>query len=158
MPAVLNKQPIFTGTPLLITSQFDPQIPTNLKTPGIDNYTVVYEDASFYGSLITKVTVCSTGLIGTNVTTKVIYLGIKDLDSDIASLYQSKIMTGISGLTATDVVPYVTFEFGGGLLMNASTGYQLVIAASTNAANDAAGDQISVTLEGGTYDQPPEDK
>jgi len=156
--AELNKQPIFTGTPLLITSQFDPEIPTNLKAPGIDNYTVVYEDASVYGSLITKVTVCSTGLIGTNVTTKVIYLGIVDANSGVASLYQSKIMTGISGISATDVVPYVTFEFGGGLVMHPSSGYQLVIAASTNAAIDAPGDQISVTLEGGTYDQPPVDK
>lgn len=159
MPVVLNKQPIFTGTPLLITSQFNPEIPGNLKAPGIDNYTVVYEDASLYGSLITKVTVCSTGLIGTTVTTKVIYLGIVDFNSGIASLYQSKIMTGISGLSATDIVPYVTFEFGGGLLMNVANGYQLVIAASTNnTATGAAGDQISVTLEGGTYDQPPEDK
>jgi hypothetical protein len=156
---VLNKQPIFTGTPLLITSQFDPEIPTNLKAPGINNYTVVYEDASVYGSLITKVTVCSTGLVGETVTTKVIYLGIIDAVSGIASLYQSKIMTGISGLTANDAVPYVTFEFGGGLVMNANTGYQLVIAASTNAGAEAeSGDQISVTLEGGTYDQPPEDK
>lgn len=158
MPSILNKQPIFTGTPLLITSQFDPEIPTSLKMPGIDNYSVVYEDASVYGSLITKVTVCSTGLIGTHVTTKVIYLGIVDFDSGVASLYQSKIMTGINGLSATDVVPYVTFEFGGGLLMNQSNGYQLVIAASANAANNEAGDAISVTLEGGTYDQPPEDK
>jgi hypothetical protein len=159
MPAVLNKQPIFTGTPLLITSQFDPEIPTTCCNPGIDNYTLVYEDASFYGSLITKVTVVSTGIVGSMVTTKVIYLGIVDKTSGVASLYQSKIMTGISGISATDVVPFVTFTFDGGLVMNPNTGYQLVIAASENRGNSGeAGDEISVTLEGGTYDQPPEDK
>lgn len=152
---ILNKQPIFTATPLLITNQIDPQIPSTLRQPGIDNYTTIYTDASDYGSLITKVTVVSTGLVGDIVTTKVIYLGIVDTTSGVASLYQSKVMTGISGLTSNDIVPYFTFEFGGGLVMNKNKGYRLVIAASTN--NDATqekGDQISVIVEGGTYDQP----
>jgi hypothetical protein len=154
MPTI-NKQPIFTAIPLLITDQFDPQVPTTLKNPGIDGYTVIYEDTSTYGSLITKVTVCSTGLIGDNVTTKVIYLGIRDKNTAVASLYQSKVMTGISGLTSTDIVPYVTFEFGGGLVMNRGNGTILVIAASTNRSTTGeAGDQISIIVEGGTYDQP----
>ena len=150
----INKQPIFTATPLLITNQFDPQIPGSLKNPGIDNYDIIYTDVSDYGSLITKVTVCSIGLIGSNVTTKVIYLGIRDKNTEVASLYQSKVMTGISGLTSSDTVPYVTFEFGGGLVMNKLNGFQLVIAASTNSTNGDLGDAISVIVEGGTYDQP----
>jgi hypothetical protein len=155
MAGGLNKQPIFTATPLLITNQFDPRIPTTFRGPGIDEYTSVYNDDTTYGSLITKVTVVSTGLVGSNVTTKVIYLGIIDKSSGIASLYQSKIMTGKSGLTSTDIVPYVTFEFGGGLVMNNVTGDQLVIAASTNRSTTTqAGDEISVIIEGGTYDQP----
>ena len=153
MPAPINKQPIFTATPLLITSQFDPPVLSTFTDPGMDGYTGIYRDDSTYGSLITKVTVCSTGKIGSTVTTKVIYLGIVDHTSGVASLYQSKIMTGISGLSATDIVPYVTFEFGGGLLMSSANGYQLVIAASTNAAISAVGDEISVIVEGGTYDQ-----
>ena len=155
MAATVNRQPIFTATPLLITSQFDPVIPSTLTNPGIDNCTSIYNDGTTYGSLITKVTVVSTGLVGSNVTTKVIYLGIVDKTSGIASLYQSKVMTGISGLTSTDIVPYVTFEFGGGLVMSNNNGDQLVIAASTN-QNDTgeAGDEISVIVEGGTYDQP----
>lgn len=153
--ATLNKQPIFTATPLLITKQFDPQRPTTFRSPGIDNFDVIYEDASDYGSLITKVTVVSTGLVGGNVTTKVIYLGIIDNTSGVTSLYQSKVMTGISGLTSSDIVPYVTFEFGGGLVMNKNNGYRLVIAASTNRETTTEnGDQISVVVEGGTYDQP----
>ena len=156
MPAAtINKQPIFTSTPLLITSQFDPRKPTTLRNPGMDEFNVIYEDASDYGSLITKVTVVSTGLIGDTVTTKVIYLGITDANGGYASLYQSKIMTGISGLTSSDIVPYVTFTFDGGLVMNKNNGYRLVIAASTNKdTTSETGDSISVIVEGGTYDQP----
>jgi hypothetical protein len=151
----LNKQPIFTATPLLVTSQFDPPIPSTLKSPGIDNSTSIYTDETTYGSLITKVTVVSTGLVGSRVTTKVIYLGIQDATSDIVSLYQSKVMTGLTTLTSTDIVPYVTFTFDGGLVMNTNNGRRLVIAASTNRSTSGEeGDEISVIVEGGTYDQP----
>ena len=151
----INKQPIFTATPLLITNQFDPRIPTTLRGPGMDESTVIYTDETTYGSLITKVTVVSTGLVGDNVTTKVIYLGIEDVNTNIISLYQSKIMTGINGLTSTDIVPYVTFTFDGGLVMNPNNGNQLRIAASTNWNNTGEnGDEISVIIEGGTYQQP----
>ncbi len=151
----LNKQPIFTATPLLITSQFDPEIPTTLRNPGMDNYDTIYTDESDYGSLITKVIVVSTGLVGDRVITKVIYLGIKDKDTGVASLYQSKVMTGISTITSSDIVPFVTFEFGGGLVMNKLNGHRLVIAASTNRGiTGYGGDEISVIVEGGTYDEP----
>jgi hypothetical protein len=151
---MINKQPIFTATPLLITSQFDPPIPTSLRSPGMDRYIAVYTDASTYGSLITKVTVVSTGLVGSTVTTKVIYLGIYDA-STLVSLYQSKVMTGVNSLTSSDTVPYVTFTFEGGLVMNSSNGRRLVIAASTNRDTSGEdGDEISVIVEGGTYDQP----
>jgi hypothetical protein len=150
----LNKQPIFTATPLLITKQFDPVIPTTLRNPGINNFTVIYTDASDYGSLITKVTVVSTGLVDDKVATKVIYLGIVDNGTKKASLYQSKVMTGTDTITSGDIVPFITFEFGGGLVMNKSNGYQLVIAASTNKATGFNGDEISVIVEGGTYDEP----
>jgi hypothetical protein len=66
----------------LITNQFDPKIPTSLTSPGIGSGTSVYTDARDYGSLITRVTVVSTGLVGDRVITKVIYLGIEDKDKD----------------------------------------------------------------------------
>jgi hypothetical protein len=154
MPS-LNKQPIFTAVPILATKQFDPPVLTVLRYPGMKEGTVVYTDTTTYGSLITKITVVSTGLVGERVTTKVIYLGIQDVESEVISLYQSKIMTGISTLTATDVVPFVTFTFDGGLVMHPSSGRRLVIAASTNrSATDKEGDEINVIVEGGKYDQP----
>jgi len=152
MPA-LNKQPIFTAVPILATKQFDPGIPSSLRAPGMNNGTEVYADTTTYGSLITKVTVVSTGIVGARVATKVIYLGIQDNDSGVISLYQSKVMTGISTLAATDVVPYVTFTFDGGLVMHPNSGNKLFIAASTNRATSThEGDQISVIVEGGKYD------
>ena len=152
MPA-LNKQPIFTATPILATKQFEPPVLTSLRNPGMKEGTEVYSDTTTYGSLITKVTVVSTGIVGARVSTKVIYLGIQDNDSGVISLYQSKVMTGIGTLAATDVVPFVTFTFDGGLVMYSSSGGKLHIAASTNRATTShEGDQISVIVEGGTYD------
>jgi hypothetical protein len=153
--AILNKQPIFTAIPILVTKQFDPEVLSTLRDPGMREGTEVYVDETTFGSLITKVTVVSTGLVGSNVTTKVIYLGIQDSNSGVRSLYQSKIMTGITTLTTTDIVPYVTFTFDGGLVMYPSSGRRLYIAASTNrATTNQSGDEISVIVEGGTYDQP----
>jgi len=148
-----NKQPIFTATPILATKQFDPPVLTSLRNPGMKEGTEVYNDTTTYGSLITKVTVVSTGIVGSRVSTKVIYLGIQDRDTEVVSLYQSKVMTGITTLTTTDVVPFVTFTFDGGLVMNPSNGEKLFIAASTNRSTSGEdGDQISVVVEGGTYD------
>lgn len=152
MPSI-NKQPIFTATPILATKQFEPPVLTSLRNPGMKEGTEVYSDTTTYGSLITKVTVVSTGIVGARVATKVIYLGIRDNDSGVISLYQSKVMTGIGTLAATDVVPFVTFTFDGGLVMNPNSGNKLYIAASTNRTTSTfEGDQISVIVEGGTYD------
>jgi hypothetical protein len=155
MPS-LNKQPIFTAIPILATKQFDPEVLLTLRNPGMRDSTVIYTDDTTFGSLITKVTVVSTGIVGSRVTTKVIYLGIEDTNTGVISLYQSKVMTGITTLTTTDVVPFVTFTFDGGLVMNPSSGNKLYIAASTNRATGGghAGDEISVIVEGGKYDQP----
>jgi hypothetical protein len=151
MPALQNKQPLFTSRPILVSLQFDPEIPTTLRNPGIDNRTTIYTDETSNGSLITRITVNSTALIGDNVTTKVIYIGVSDPDNTIYSLYASKVMTGISGLTSTDVVPYVEFTFGNGLVTK--QGSRIVIAASTDQETTGErGDAISVIVEGGTYD------
>jgi len=148
-----NKQPLFTNTPILATDQFDPQDINSFTAPGWGKSTLIYEDTSLYGSLITRVTVTATALVGDTVTTKVIYLGIEDLNSGVISTYQSKVMTGIAGLTSSDQVPYIVFDFGGGLVMNSTTGYKLYLCASTNAFNTGqSGDQINVVVEGGIYD------
>jgi hypothetical protein len=150
MPALQNKQPLFTSQPILLPLQFDPEIPTTLRNPGMDRFNEIYADETTNGSLITRITVNSTGLIGDTVTTKIIYIGLQTGESE-APLYASKVMTGISGLTSTDVVPYVEFTFGNGLVTK--QGSKIVIAASTNRSTSGQnGDAISVIVEGGTYD------
>jgi hypothetical protein len=148
-----NKQPLFTNTPILVTKQFDPEDSITFTSPGWSKSTLIYEDTSDYGSLITKITVTAAAGAGDTVTTKAIYLGIKDLTSGIISTYQSKVMIGIAVLASSDQVPYVVFDFGGGLVMSATTGYALYIAASRNAATTGeSGDEINVVVEGGIYD------
>ena len=150
MPALQNKQPLFTSQPILLPLQFDPEIPTTLRNPGMDIFNEIYADETTNGSLITRITVNSTGLVGDTVTTKIIYIGLKTGEFE-APLYASKVMTGISGLTSTDVVPYVEFTFGNGLITKPTS--RIVIAASTNQnTTGERGDAISVIVEGGTYD------
>jgi hypothetical protein len=150
MPALQNKQPLFTSQPILLPLQFDPEIPTTFRNPGMDRFNEIYLDETSNGSLITRITVNSTGLIGDTVTTKIIYIGFQTGDPE-APLYASKVMTGISGLTSTDVVPYVEFTFGNGLITKPTS--KIVIAASTNRSTTGEdGDAISVIVEGGTYD------
>jgi hypothetical protein len=150
MPALQNKQPLFTSQPILASLQFDPEIPTTLRNPGMDNFNEIYLDDTSNGSLITRITVNSTGLVGDTVTTKIIYIGFQTGEFE-APLYASKVMTGISGLTSTDVVPYVEFTFGNGLITKPTS--RIVIAASTNRSTSGQnGDTISVIVEGGTYD------
>ena len=146
-----NKQPLFTSQPILVSKQFDPQIADVFTNPGMNKFTQIYTDETTNGTLITRITVNATAYIGDTVTTKVIYIGVYDPDNTAYSLYASKIMTGIAGLTATDVVPYVEFTFGNGLVTR--NGAEIVIAASTNRnATTEVGDEISVIVEGGTYD------
>ena len=150
MPALQNKQPLFTSRPILVSLQFDPEIPNTLRNPGMDIFNEIYADETTNGSLITRITVNSTGLIGDTVTTKIIYIGFQTGEFE-APLYASKVMTGISGLTSTDVVPYVEFTFGNGLITKPTS--RIVIAASTNRSTTGEdGDAISVIVEGGTYD------
>jgi hypothetical protein len=116
----------------------------------MDEFNEIYADETTNGSLITRITVNSTGLIGDTVTTKIIYIGFQTGEYE-APLYASKVMTGISPLTSTDVVPYVEFTFGNGLVTKPSS--KIVIAASANRGTTGeSGDDISVIVEGGTYD------
>ena len=150
----LNKQPIFTGTIKTKPTYFDPPIPTNLVP--INNWTSVYQDASSYGSLITKVTVTATALTGDTVADKIIYLGIRDTGSGDVTLYKSLLMTGLT-LSSTDLPPQVifTFETGDTQGLIIQVGQSITISASNNANNTGnASDNVAVIVEVSTYDQP----
>jgi len=141
----INKQPVFTATPILAISSFDPPIPSSMDNP--NNLLQIYEDNSSYGTLITRITINSLPNSGSAVTEKVLYLYI---DGSKIVLYKSALM---SGTPSADIPPSVVFTFGSGLIT--LPGYELRIGASIDAnSTGETGDFISVVVEGGTYDQP----
>jgi hypothetical protein len=152
MAALVNRQPIFTAIPIIKSLSFDPQISDDLTNTV--KCTTVYTDASVNGSLISKITVNANGFIGSTVTNKVIYLLISQQnDGDTFNVYKSAYMRGAESINQTVTVPYVEFVFPEGLVL--SPGARLAIAATVNSETyTQTGDQVSVIVEGGTYDQP----
>jgi hypothetical protein len=149
-----NKQPIFTATPILKTSAFDPVIPTSLyKTSEV---TVIYNDTSTNGSLITKITVNSPlRTPGGQATLKRIYLMISEEGSSKSSfnILDSKLMQGDDDYDITKDPPSVVFEFPTGLITTNDTA--LALASTMNRQSSSfEGDRVVVIVEGGTYDQP----
>lgn len=149
MPAAQNKQPLFTSVPILNSLTFDPQIPSSFN-PYMGPTNTIYTDSSTNGTLITRITVTAAAMPGDRVTSKIIYLGIYNLTDSKSYLYTSKLMSGTGVLSSTDLPPYVEFTFGNGLVT--APGNQIVLQASTNNATTGDADQISVIVEGGTYD------
>jgi hypothetical protein len=153
MPAPLNKQPIFTATPILVSIGTDIQRNAD-DTVDTNKCTVIYTDNSSWGSLITKITVQANAGIGYKVSNKRVDLYIStDSDSAVYALYQSKYMVGDGDLQQEDEIPSVVFEFPEGLVVK--SGKKLALSATENNANSGEdGDKVSIIVEGGTYDDP----
>ena len=149
--AILNKQPIFTSTPIIALNGRD--VVRNIEnTYQTDNVTPIYHDVTTYGSCITKITVNANGILGGDITAKRVDLYIST-DGIVYNLFTSKFMTGLSNTTPSDTIPSVIFEFPNGLIT--PTGTYLGLTATDNfASTDKIGDYSSVIIEGGTYDQP----
>jgi hypothetical protein len=145
MPTILNKQPIFTATPITVCLGVNLQENTG-DTHKTDKATTIYADNTVYGSLITKITINSNAKIGADVSDKRIDLYISDSDnSGDFNLYTSKYMIGINSITQSDLIPSVVFEFPTGLILSPG---KILALSTTN-----AGDLVSIIVEGGTYDQ-----
>lgn len=143
MPA-LNKQPIFTATPILDSLGLTPTENTD-NTYNTSDATNIYTDSSTYGSMITKITVNANGKLTAEVVSQRVDLYVFDSKSSKYNLLSSKFMIGIASLTSTDPVPSVVFEFTEGLLV--PPGGKLALS-STSAT------PVTIIVEGGTYDQP----
>lgn len=154
MAAPLNKQPIFTATPILIAKGLD--IQRNIAdTYDTSNCTDIYVDDSTYGSLISKITVMANANISipARVSSKRVDLYVYNKESGKYALYQSKFMTGINEIVDSDTIPSVVFEFPQGLVT--PKGSKLALSATENYSNSGEyGDYVSIIIEGGTYDQP----
>jgi hypothetical protein len=158
MPTPINKQPIFTAKPIMTVKTFDPPIILdNNKTVAGDwstSPTKVYQTTSTYGDLIERITISATGdTTNTTVTAKLIYIYLYDAVGGRHSLYKTVAMPATT-VSATTPNPEIELVFTGGLLLKSGED-AIYIGASDNADNTGQnGDNISVTIEGGTYDQP----
>jgi hypothetical protein len=149
--ALPNRQPIFTDIPILYANTIDPKIPSSLIP--IDNFDIVYANGIAEGILIDRITVTSTPTLGGSVESKIIWIGVIDNNTGIATVYKAGLMAQLGSLTPTDTIPSVEFVFNGGLILK--QGDQIIISASTNQANTGQpGDQIAIVLEGGSYNIP----
>ena len=146
----INKQPVFTDSPILTSQIVDP--PINSNTVSINSLppSEIFISSDPFGSLIERVTISATGdTTNTTVNAKLIYLCIYDATLTNWSLYKTAAM---SATTISDTVPTPEIEwvFTGGLLLPQS--YKLGIAASIN-SGAGGGDQLAITIEGSSYTQ-----
>jgi hypothetical protein len=156
MAGGLNKQPIFTATPLTVCIGTDIEKNTG-DTYYTDVVTTIYSDASTYGTMISKVTVKANATLAAGENTvsskRIDFYISNDGDSSKFDLYATQYMTGLATITAASTVPSVVFEFPTGLVL--SPGKKLALSATENNANSSYdGDFVSIIIEGGTYDQP----
>jgi hypothetical protein len=148
MAASYNKQPVFTSTPLLVCSTFDPEINTNSSDPTIWSSGPAYTFDQ--PTLVERVTITSCGDLTYNiVTAKLIYIFFYWGNNGTYSLYKTLAMPATT-LDATTPNPELEITMNGGVLFNDGDG--ILLGASTNYQDTGeGGDFISITLEGGTY-------
>ena len=150
----INKQPVFTTTPILTLRIYDPEVVTAAYNPSscLTSTSKIFTSTDSYGTLIERITVSSTGDTSyTTVTAKLIYLYLYYDVKSSWSLYKTAAMPA---LTISDTTPNAEIEwvFTGGLLLPVN--FQIFIGASTNSvATGQKGDYLSVTVEGSTYTQ-----
>lgn len=149
----LNRQPIFTATPLLISLAAQPAILSQTYNIDPETVTEIYRDASLCGCMIRSIRLNATAANGTRVNDKRVYLLIYNENSASYNLYLSAFMTGINQMSTSDNIPFVEFNFQDGLIIPPSG--RLAIMATTNASTSSeVGDNVTVIIQGGTYDQP----
>lgn len=148
----VNKQPVFTGTPILKCNIFDPNINTDSTNPAGWSPIVVYTCNSTEGDLIERITISATGdTTNTTVNDKLVYIYLYENGVGY-SLYDT-IHIPATTISSTTPNPVVQLVFTGGILFN--TDDKIYIGASTNASTTGQnGDKLSVTVEGGSYTQP----
>jgi len=156
--ATLNKQPVFTSTPILVSQTVDVQrfhygiYNPNSAGPG-GAPTILFEAADDYGTLIERITVSTCGdLSNTIISEKFVHLFIEDNDIGKWSLYKSAYIPAIT-INATTLNHEIEWTFAGGLLLPKN--FKLGMGASNNYANSGQrGDYLSITIEGSSYTQP----
>lgn len=149
----INKQPLFAGTIRLVTLTFDPPIITDNYLTAGGNWGTgpqnVYTATGTYGDIVDRITISATGdLTNTTVNAKLIYVYLGD-GGDF-SLYKTLAMPATT-VSSTTPNPELELTFQGGLLLKPNDTIRIGASENYNNSSDR-GDNISVTIEGGTYD------
>ncbi len=95
----LNKQPIFTSTPILRVTTINPSIPSTLNP--VDNVTDVYACDIEDGCLIERINIVSAAIPGEETSDKTIYLCIYTNDDTAYAVYKTVFM---AAATVSDIV------------------------------------------------------
>jgi hypothetical protein len=140
----INRQPIFTAIPILISLGILPTQNQN-NTYNTSNVTNIYTDNSTYGSMITKITINTNGKIGETPPSQRIDLYVYDVIGDKHNCLTSKYITADVAITQETPIPSAIFEFTEGLIL--PPGGQIALSSTVPS-------QVSIIIEGGTYDQP----
>jgi len=144
MAQKLNRQPVFTATPIIVATNPRIYIPNNsMDNP--DNLQTIYTDNSTYGSLITRITVTSMCDLAESISKKAIYLYITDSTNNIITLYQTKVMDALVSRLDTSILPSVSFDLGGGISTTTGTVFKI-------GAGNSNGESVAVVVESGQYE------
>jgi len=139
---------VLTFDPPVITDHYDMQGSWNVSPQE------VYRAEGEFGDIVDRITISATGdMNNTKVAAKLIYIYLYDDNNDSYSLYKTLAMPEITLDEATGVTnPELELVFTGGLLLRGRD--KILIGASKNyGITNQRGDYLSVTIEGGTYNQ-----
>ena len=134
--SILNKQPVFTATPIIST--LDGATFGSLYPDAYNSGVSIYTDSSTYGTMITRVTITPGTLAGSTLSTCLFALGV----------YRGIVKTGYftGGVIGTSYQPSLVFTFDPPLVLPSGMGLFLISSNPT--------DKYFVLVEGATYDQP----
>ena len=146
----VNRQPVFTQSPILVTKVINPTVANANYTPSsfFNVNSLIYTAASNEGTAINKITISATGdTTNTTVTAKLVYVYLQQYGSSTI-VYKTAAMPAAT-ISNTVVNPSIELNTSGLILNNNDAIY---IAASVNyGTNTSYGDYLSITIEGGSY-------
>ena len=145
----VNKQPIFTATPILVTRKFEAGGFGTLNVSDIVNNLplTIFEADATEGTLVERITIRALADAANwpTVEEKLVYIWVYTYTTGVWSIYDV-IKFPATTVTHTTPPPYSQLTFTGGLILNAND--KIAINQSHSTEN---GDGLSVTLEGSTY-------
>jgi len=141
----LNKQPIFTITPVLYNQTGNPDI-WDFLNPTQNNLLYTTTETTLIDRITVQIPVNNAN---PDWSSKTIYIIIYDSNTGNYSEYQREDIVGGS-YTPGSNIPSIIWNFEGGLIV--PSGYTISIQSSVDYnTNGSYGDYLSVTIEGGTY-------